>query len=1040
MDHNRAPDKAAQAAAERRGLSVRWDPGTGLPRQIRSSSGVLARTTGDRGPAALKYLDDNRDVFGLSRSDTRSVVVTKTYTDDSGITYVYLSQRDGSRRVFGSGAIATFDGSGALVAVAGRLYPQVGGGPAAIGAEAAALHAAKSVGRTSSQAPQRKGEDAKGRVRMTNPYAAGLANPLDIVAEQVTVRTLRGDRPAWLLDLDVDPVSWYEMAVDAQSGQILYRQNRYSFSGPEGTVWTSQNPTTTRSIQPFTGWVGDRATSGNNANVYEDRDGNNASDYQTQTPASGDPNYQHFNYGFTNAWETNANGTAASLNTDRDAILTQYFYWQNWTHDVLYSLGFNEASGNFQVDNFGRGGTGGDAVQAEAFDSFNTGSSCNANFGTNGDGTAARMQVFVGDGSSATCPYRLSELEGDTIVHETGHGVFTRLINGGGGEGSGVQTGGMDEGIGDFLASSFFDDPVVFEWDSNNASTGLRRVRYDTSTWTLDDVCNNGCEVHNDGEIWATALWDLRELMIARYGGPGRPRAERLALDGMRSTPSSADFLDGRDGILTRDAAAGSPDRCLIWAAFTRTGMGVSATVAANQTTVTEATDVPAECRPTAQAGGPYTTPEGTDVTLNGGGSTKGSHASAGAIATYQWDLDNDGQYDDATGATPTFSNVGNDASFTVGLQVTDAYGVTATATSTVTVTNVAPTVTLQSISSTPENSAITLTGVISDPGWLDPLTATVNWGDGAGAQGLSGTLENTRPNATLSFSTSHTYGDDGSFTIQVCGSDDDTTTCNSVVAVITNVDPTAAISAAGQTTYNGQQAFIAHAGQAIDVTGSSTDPGSDDLTLTWAWGDGTSSSLTSLVNAPATDPDPSPSSQPRDVTGTRSHTYADACLFSLSFTSADDDNGSGSANAIVIITGNADRARSQGYWKVQYDGKPPNDFTAAQLNCFLQIASFMSSVYDGLTPVQAYAILSSTSSQPRPLLSKQLLAAWLNFANGSYDLGTPVDTDGDGSNDSTFGAAVATAEAVYNNASASKADLLVQQKILERINLRDGG
>ena len=245
----------------------------------------------------------------------------------------------------------------------------------------------------------------------------------------------------------------YDQLLDARTGELLERHNQVYSAGPQALVYTAQSPKgATQQIVSFTGWVSDRATSGNNANVYEDRDGNNASDYQTQTPASGDPNYQHFNYAFSDAWETNADGTAASLNADRDAILTQFFYWQNFTHDFLYALGFNEASGNFQVDNFGRGGTGGDAVQAEAFDSFNTGANCNANFGTNADGSVARMQVFVGNGSSSSCPYRLSELEGDTIVHETGHGVFTRLINGGMGEGSGVQKGGMDEGIGDFLA------------------------------------------------------------------------------------------------------------------------------------------------------------------------------------------------------------------------------------------------------------------------------------------------------------------------------------------------------------------------------------------------------------------------------------------------------------------------------------------------------------------------------------------------------------------------------------------------------------
>ena len=54
----------------------------------------------------------------------------------------------------------------------------------------------------------------------------------------------------------------------------------------------------------------------------------------------------------------------------------------------------------------------------------------------------------------------------------------------------------------------------------------------------------------------------------------------------------------------------------------------------------------------------------------------------------------------------------------------------------------------------------------------------------------------------------------------------------------------------------------------------------------------------------------------------------------------------------------------------------------------------------------------------------RQLLAAWLNFANGSIELSSPVDTNGDHVNDSTFGAAMQAAEAVRLNPASTKAQL----------------
>jgi extracellular elastinolytic metalloproteinase len=71
------------------------------------------------------------------------------------------------------------------------------------------------------------------------------------------------------------------------------------------------------------------------------------------------------------------------------------FYLNNVVHDILYLHGFTESVGNFQVDNFGKGGAGNDAVKAEAQDG---GGLDNANFATPPDGRKPRMQMYLWSG------------------------------------------------------------------------------------------------------------------------------------------------------------------------------------------------------------------------------------------------------------------------------------------------------------------------------------------------------------------------------------------------------------------------------------------------------------------------------------------------------------------------------------------------------------------------------------------------------------------------------------------------------------------
>lgn len=446
---------------------------------------------------------------------------------------------------------------------------------------------------------------------------------------------------------------------------------------------------------------------------------------------------------------------------------------------------------------------------------------------------------------------------------------------------------------------------------------------------------------------------------------------------------------------------------------------------------------------PSADAGGPYATVEGEDEPLDGSGS---DDPDTGDTLTYEWDFDDDGAFDDATGVSPSFDNVGRDGSLTVRLRVTDTAGATATDSATVTVANVAPAVSaIATDAPAAENSPVSISGTISDPGWRDPLSATIDFGDGGGPQTLSGVEEDVRPDGTITYDVDHVYGDDGTFTITVCGADDDVADiCRSAAATIDNVDPAAAINEDDAVTINGTSVLLGNSGAPVDFAGRATDPGSDDLTLRWNWDDGAPAidrSTLFLVNPPFPDPDPSPSVQPRDVSDETAHAFGQACTYDVGFSVLDDDGGSAADTIKVLIAGNADRGRPTGYWAQQYRQRGGVDFDAATLTCYLEIADFVSAVFheqrDASTFPRAQAVLfaQGNSVTKRDQLDRDLLTGWLNFANGAVGWAEPVDTNGDGVADTAFAAAMQAAEAVRLDANATPAQLDAARAVVQAIN-----
>lgn len=104
-----------------------------------------------------------------------------------------------------------------------------------------------------------------------------------------------------------------------------------------------------------------------------------------------------------------------------------------------------------------------------------------------------------------------------------------------------------------------------------------------------------------------------------------------------------------------------------------------------NTTTVTVSNGNQA---PVANAGGPYGGPVGANITLNGTGSSDANRAGGpnpipnplmpsgfDEIVSYEWDLDGDGQFDDATGPSPVVNFGSFIGTKTISLKVTDSFG-----------------------------------------------------------------------------------------------------------------------------------------------------------------------------------------------------------------------------------------------------------------------------------------------------------------------------------------------------------------------------
>ncbi|MFQ5491845.1 MAG: M36 family metallopeptidase, partial [Phycisphaerae bacterium] len=436
----------------------------------------------------LGYVGRSRTPPGLDADVLRQATRSRDFvTAHNGIRHLTLQQRRDGLDVLGCRLRASVSADGRIVAMNSTLLNEVRRPDQALGfvvtRAQAALLGLQAVGLV-----ERVGGDDIQTRRVYFPM--GAAEP----------------RPAWQITAP-DGADVFELVLDAGDGTVLKQQNRRQTLAAEPItlrVFQSDSPAPgspglpepTGQQMPFTssdlliiqpgdvaaqspnGWIpdGTNRLSGNNVDAHLDK---NANDVPDLPLIDGSP-YRVFDFPSSHP--------DAHPDTYSNASVTQLFHICNVFHDRLHALGFDEAAHNFQFDNFGGPGLGGDGIQADAQD----GALANAATFTTGaqDGSAARLQahLFLGP----TVP-RDSAFDRDLIVHELAHGLSIRLLES---IPTAPQPQALSEGWSDFMALALQaqpgDDPhapypfapyIAYRfWPGyqDNYYFGLRRYPYST--------------------------------------------------------------------------------------------------------------------------------------------------------------------------------------------------------------------------------------------------------------------------------------------------------------------------------------------------------------------------------------------------------------------------------------------------------------------------------------------------------------------------------------------------------------------------------
>ncbi|MBS1563433.1 MAG: M36 family metallopeptidase [Bacteroidetes bacterium] len=237
------------------------------------------------------------------------------------------------------------------------------------------------------------------------------------------------------------------------------------------------------------------------------------------------------------------------------------------------------------------------------------------------DGAALKAQLANNiNVTLSSPPANDGAVDAGVVCHEYGHGISNRLTGGPANSSCLNNAEQAGEGWSDYMAmmmttnwatASLSDGAVahpIGNYVTNQAVTGggIRRYPYSTNMsidpHTYSDMISSG-EVHDIGEIWCSALWDMTWNIIQQTGsitpdiynstgGGGNTIALQLVITAMKLQPCSPGFIDSRNAILAADSILyGSIHKCAIWNAFARRGMGAGASQGSSNSTADQTVD-----------------------------------------------------------------------------------------------------------------------------------------------------------------------------------------------------------------------------------------------------------------------------------------------------------------------------------------------------------------------------------------------------------------------------------------------------------------